>query len=93
VRLIADECDNHAIKVEEEHDKMKAELAERFLSSVNTASFWFSDFLSWKTNLLVHVQFPEYLRRIQEMLVIDDLLRVPRQERQVEQKCNPVSVD
>lgn len=33
------------------------------------------------THLLVHVQLPEYLGRIEEMLVVDDLLRIPRQQR------------
>jgi hypothetical protein len=31
VRLVADEGDNHAVEVEEEHDQVKAELDERFL--------------------------------------------------------------
>jgi len=34
VHLITDESNNHAVKVEEEHDKVEAELAERFLGSV-----------------------------------------------------------
>ena len=39
VHLIADESDNHAVKVEEEHDEMEAELAERFLRDVSIACF------------------------------------------------------
>jgi hypothetical protein len=31
VRLIADEGDDHAVEVEEEHDKVEAELDEGFL--------------------------------------------------------------
>jgi hypothetical protein len=34
VHLITDESNNHAVKVEEEHDKVEAELAERFLGVV-----------------------------------------------------------
>jgi len=41
VYLITDESDNHAIKVEEEHDQMEAEFAERFLSDVSTTSLYF----------------------------------------------------
>ena len=37
MHLIADESDNHAVKVEEEHDEMEAELAERFLRDVSLA--------------------------------------------------------
>ena len=31
VRLVADEGDDHAVEVEEEHDQVEAELDERFL--------------------------------------------------------------
>ena len=41
VHLIADESDNHAVKVEEEHDEMEAELDERFLHDVSIACFCF----------------------------------------------------
>ena len=60
-------------------------------------------------DLLVHVQLPENLGRVQEMLVLEDptgcqrlghrglvfnlLLAVPGQERQVQDQGDPVSVD
>lgn len=31
VRFITDQCDNHAVEVEEEQDQVEAELDERFL--------------------------------------------------------------
>jgi len=43
--------------------------------------------------LLVHIQFPENLRGVEEMLVFKDLLRVPCQEGQVQEEGQPVSVD
>ena len=45
------------------------------------------------TYLLVHIQLPENLRRIQQVLVINDLLGIPRQQRQIQQQRNPVPVD
>jgi hypothetical protein len=41
VYLITDESDNHTVKVEEEHDQMETELAERFLGGISIASFCF----------------------------------------------------
>jgi len=35
VRLVADEGDNHAVEVEEEHDEMETELDEGFLRLVS----------------------------------------------------------
>jgi hypothetical protein len=43
--------------------------------------------------LLMHIQLPENLRRIQEMLVLEDFLSVPSQQRQIQDKCHPVPVD
>jgi hypothetical protein len=71
--LIADEGDNHAVKVEEEHDQVEAKLDEGFL--------------------LMDVELAENLGSIQEMGVVDDLLDVPCEERDVEQQGHPVAVD
>lgn len=35
VRLIADEGNDHAVEIEEEHEQVEAQLDERFLSSVS----------------------------------------------------------
>lgn len=43
--------------------------------------------------LLMHVQLPEDLSRVQEMRVVNNLLDVVSEERQVEDQRNPVSVD
>jgi hypothetical protein len=64
---------DHAVKVEEEHDKMESELEERFL--------------------LMDIQLAEDLCGIQKMCVVKDLLDIEGNERQVEKKCYPVSVD
>lgn len=46
-----------------------------------------------KTHLLVYIQLPENLRRVQKMLVLEDLLRIERQKRQVQQDRDPVAID
>jgi hypothetical protein len=71
--LIADEGYNHAVEVEEEHDKMEAKLDEGFL--------------------LVDVQLAEDLGSIQQVGVANDLLDVPSEKRNVEQKRQPVAID
>jgi hypothetical protein len=73
VRLVADQGDNHAVEVEEEHQEVEAQLEERFLQlpavrySLHRAR---SD--GAVTHLLVHVQLAEDLGRVQQMLVIVD---------------------
>ena len=46
-----------------------------------------------KPYLLVHVELPEDFSRVKQMLIVDDLLSIPGQERNVEQKRSPVSID
>jgi len=41
----------------------------------------------------VHIQLSEYLCCIQKVLVLEDLLAVEYQERQVEDQCQPIAVD
>jgi len=43
--------------------------------------------------LLVYIQFPEDLRGVQEMLVVEDLLCVECQQRQIQEQGDPVSID
>jgi len=43
--------------------------------------------------LLVHVELPEDLRSVEQVLVLEDLLRVPGQEGQVKDERHPVAVD
>ena len=50
--LVPDECDNHAIQIEEEHQEVEAEFDERLL--------------------LVHVQLPEDLCSVEEVLIFED---------------------
>lgn len=45
------------------------------------------------THLLVHVQLPENLRRVEQVLVLKDLLSVPCKQRQVQNNGDPVAVD
>lgn len=53
----------------------------------------FSTEIGVKTYLFVHIQLPEDLRRVQQVLVVHNLLRIPCQQWQVEKKCNPIPVD
>jgi len=73
MRFIADEGDNHAVEVEEEHEQVEAQFDEGFL--------------------LVHIELSEDFRRVQKVLVLKDLLSVPCQQRQIQDQCDPVSVD
>lgn len=99
MRLVPYQSDDHAVEVEEEHDKVEAELDEGFF--------------------FVHVQFPEYLRCVEEMLVVEDpvslmlargtqlvrcsdgerggmrssLFRIVGKQRQIQDQSDPVSVD
>lgn len=41
----------------------------------------------------MHIQLPEDLRRIQQMRVLNNLIQVPRQQRDVQDERNPVAVD
>jgi len=41
----------------------------------------------------VDIQFPEDFRSVEQMLVVKDLLRVVCQERQIQENCQPVSID
>jgi len=41
----------------------------------------------------VYIQLPEDFRRVEEMLVFKDLLRIPCQERQIQEQSQPISVD
>jgi len=43
--------------------------------------------------LLVNIQLAENLSSIQEMLVVHNLLNIPRDERQVEQERYPITID
>jgi len=45
------------------------------------------------SHLLVHIQLPENLRCVEQVLVLEYLLCIPREHGQVEDECNPVSVD
>jgi len=73
MRFIADEGNNHAVEVEEEHEQVEAQFDEGFL--------------------LVHIELSEDFRRVQKVLVLEDLLSVPCQQRQIQDQCDPVSVD
>jgi hypothetical protein len=70
VGLIADEGDNHAVEVEEEHQEMETELDERLLYgplAVNKP-----DHYSVQLYLLVNIQLAEDFGCVQKMLVLED---------------------
>lgn len=71
--LVADQSNNHAVEVEEEHEQVEGELDEGFL--------------------FVYVELAEDLGGVEQMGVVDDLLDVPSEERQVENQRQPVTVD
>lgn len=50
---------------------MEAELDERFLRGISP-DYNFLRMDSGQSNLLVHIEFPEYLRCVQKMLVLKD---------------------
>ena len=52
MRFVANESHDHAVEVEEEHQKVETKLDERLL--------------------LVHVELPEDLRGVEQVLVLED---------------------
>lgn len=92
-RLIADKRNNHAVEVEEEHDEVEAELEEGLLQYTSVLSYYFSDGTRVAAYLLMHVQLAEDLRGIQQMGVVNDLVDIVSQERQVEDESDPVAID
>jgi hypothetical protein len=92
VRLIANECHNHAVQVEEEHDQVETKLDERFLHAVSLSSIPYPT-LKNLPYLLMHIQLSENLSRIQQVLVLEYLLRIVSKQRQIQDKRDPVSID
>ena len=79
VGLVLNQGDDHAVEVKEEQDEVETELGERFLRIAMLACHFPSQGrFRFIPNLLVHVQLPEDLGRVQEMGVIDN----PRQNSQ-----------
>lgn len=73
VALIADQGNNHAVEVEEEHEEVEAKLDEGFLKTrVRVSHCAAVCDLRNQTDLLVHVQLAENLGRIQKVLVLVD---------------------
>lgn len=76
VAFVADEGDDHAVQVEEEHQEVEAQLDERFLELAHgRVSYRAHSRRARKpmiTNLLVHIQLAENLGRIQQVLVVVD---------------------
>ena len=71
MRLISYQSHDHAVEVEEEHDEVEAELDERFLHGISSGYNFLRMGLD-QSNLLVHIEFPEYFRCVQKMLVLKD---------------------
>lgn len=67
--LVSDKSNNHAVEVEEEHDKVETQLEERLLFLVNTA---LSHVRRYTTYLLMDVELAEDFSRIEEMGVVND---------------------
>ena len=71
MRLVADEGDDHAVEVEEEHDEVETELDERFLKLVS-AGCKSGTKVGARAYLLVDVELSENLGRVQKVLVLED---------------------
>lgn len=70
-RLVADEGDNHAVEVEEEHEQVEAELDKGFLRGVSYEQGQGLR-ICLVTDLLVNVKLAEDLRSIKKMGVVDN---------------------
>lgn len=71
--LIADESNDHAVEVEEEHQEVETKLDEGFLEQENRVSRDItSREIGNQTDLLVNIQLAENLGRIQKVLVLVD---------------------
>jgi hypothetical protein len=127
VALVTDEGNDHAVQIEEEHEKVESQLDERLLKS-HTQELAGGSRGRCAPNrpkgvaayLLVHIQLAEDLGRVQQVLVVVDplgaenprvslarrkwhgsswstegnlLLRIEGQKRQVQENCEPVSID
>lgn len=75
VGFVADESNDHAVKVEEEHQQVEAKLDERFLSGVSTLESLrpalHAPDLSG-TYLLMDIQLPEDLCRVEQVVLLED---------------------
>jgi hypothetical protein len=74
VSFVANQSNNHAVEVEEEHQEAEAEFDERFLLNGWVSYHYVPERMAQElgTNLLVHIQLAEDLSRIQEVLVVID---------------------
>lgn len=71
--LVANQCHDHSVQVEEEHQQVETQLDE--------------------TLLLVLRQGSEDFRGVQQVVFVDELVDVKRQQWQVQQEDKPVAVD
>lgn len=70
VGFVADQSDDHAVEVEEEHQEVEAQLDEGFLGDNHGSVLRDLARKPKKTNLLVHVQLAENFGRVQQVLVL-----------------------
>lgn len=71
VRLIPNQSNNHAVEIEEEHDKVEAELDERFLVETQFSTKPARPDVAC-AYLLMHIQLAEDFSRIEQMLAVKD---------------------
>lgn len=106
VGLVADESNDHAVEVEEEHQQVETKLDERFLENVSGPNsevdgrdptfLWTFSFLkiSVASSRWFFSKILSFVSEASSLSChIDVLLAVPCQEGQVENKRDPVSVD
>ena len=77
ISLVPDQGDNHTVEVEEEHDKVESKLEERLLHHVSTLAAVpvciiciLKAGTRSRTNLLVSVQRPENLGRVEKVRIV-----------------------
>ena len=70
--LVLDKGDNHAVKVEEEQDKVETELGERFLQLEGQYLWCQTPSNPDNPHLLVDIQLAEDLGGVKQMSVVND---------------------
>ena len=67
--LVSDQSDNHAVEVEEEHDKVESQLEERFLVKF---SIFVPRLQQQTAYLLVNIELPEDFGSVEEVGIVND---------------------
>ena len=72
VGLVADEGDDHAVQVEEEHQQVETQLDERFLARVSSGHCRWKPEDARDSYLLMDVQLPEDFCRVEQVVLLEN---------------------